>query len=89
MILESEREVAEGGSLTKVICQYGIPHRDMAGDSLVEAAVGEQSESSGQVLLSVLALLLERIEFRVRPDVELPAVLGLSHDLHLGRVLLL
>lgn len=72
-----------------MVRQDRIPHGDMSGDPLVEAPVSEDPEGRRQVLLPVQALLLEGVEFRVRPDLEDPPVLGLALRLDLGRVLVL
>lgn len=72
-----------------MVRQDRIPHGDMSSDSLVEAPVSEDPEGRRQVLLPVQALFLEGVEFRVRPDLEDPPVLGLALRLDLGRVLVL
>jgi len=65
-----------------MVSQNGIPDGDMAGDALVEAAVGKDAKRGGEVLLAVQALLLERVEVRVRADPQLLAALRLAQRLH-------
>ena len=63
---------------TKVICQDRISHRDVTSNTLIEATIGKDTESSSEVLLAVQPLLLERVVFWIGPDLETLATRGLS-----------
>jgi hypothetical protein len=72
--------------LTEVVGQDGIADGDVAGDTLVEAAVGEDAERRGEVLLAVEALILKVVELGVRSNAELLARFCLSQALDGWRV---
>ena len=53
-----------------MIREYGVPDRDVASDTFVEATVGEDPKRGGEMLLAVQALFLERVELGVGADLE-------------------
>lgn len=59
-----------------------VSNTDMASDALVEAPIREDAERGGEMLLAVQTLLLQRVELRVRADLQLLAGLRLAQRLH-------
>ena len=56
-----------------MVRQNRIPNTDVAGDTLVEASVGEDAKRRGEMLFAVQSFFLEGVEFRIGPDFELLA----------------
>lgn len=63
----------------EVICQNRIPHAYVSCYALVVAAISEDTERSGEMLLPVQTFRLERVKFWVSSDLQLAAVFSPTH----------
>jgi hypothetical protein len=54
-----------------MVCEDGVAHRNVASDSLVEPAVGKDTEGGSQMLFAIDALFVESCEVGVCPDLQL------------------